>query len=162
MPTHLLRLALLAVAIAIAAGPGRAHAQGRPLNVIPRQALTFGTMWSGHPSHVSRTDPIRSGQIELRGMRLTEVQVTFSLPATMIGAGGAQLPLEFGANDGGAGATSVITAATGFDPQLPHLAQFSDNGRLHLFLGGTARPGAGQPAGAYTATVTVTVAYTGS
>ena len=58
--------------------------------------------------------------------------------------------------------SATITAATGFDPRLPRVAQFSDNGRLYLFLGGTAHPGVGQTAGAYTATVTVTVAYTGT
>ena len=154
---------LIAATLSLAAGASPAYAQGgRPLNVIGRQGLTFGTMWSGQPAQVSRQDPLRSGQIELRGMRLTDVQVTFSLPAALAGPGGAQLPLSFGANDGGVGTSSAITAATGFDPRLSHVARFSDNGRLYLFLGGTALPGAGQTAGAYTATVTVTVAYTGT
>lgn len=146
----------------VVAWPSHANAQGRPLNVIGRQGLTFGTMWSGQPAHVSRADPLRTGQIELRGMRETEVQVTFTLPAALAGPGGAQLPLSFGSGDGGVGTTAVITAATGFDPRLPRVARFSGNGRLYLFLGGTALPGAGQTAGAYTATVTVTVAYTGT
>lgn len=163
MRTYLFLPTLFLAAFFFVAWPSHAHAQGgRPLNVIGRQGLTFGTMWSGQPAQVSRQDPLRSGQIELRGMRLTDVQITFSLPAGMTGPGGAQLPLTFGANDGGVGTTETITAATGFDPRLPRVAQFSGNGRLYLFLGGTAHPGVGQAAGAYTATVTVTVAYTGT
>ena len=80
----------------------------------------------------------------------------------MSGPNGAQLQLSFGPGDAGAGETPTITAAAGFDPRAPHVARFSDNGRLYLFLGGTALPGAGQTAGAYTATITVTVAYTGT
>jgi hypothetical protein len=159
LPLH---LTLLAAALVLAAWPGRAQAQGRPLNVIGRQSLTFGTMWSGQPAEVSRMDPLRSGQIELRGMRETDVQVTYSLPAAMVGPGGAQLPLSFGATDGGVGDTGAIMAASAFDPRVPRVARFGGNGRLYLFLGGTAHPGAGQTAGAYTATITVTVAYTGT
>ena len=156
------RLTMLAAAVAVVASPAHVHAQGRPLNVIGRQSLTFGTMWSGQPAQVSRMDPLRSGQIELRGMRETDVQVTFTLPAAMAGPGGAQLPLSFGATDGGVGPTGTITAAAAFDPRVPRVARFAGNGRLFLFLGGTAHPGAGQTAGTYTATVTVTVAYTGT
>ncbi len=149
-------------ALLLAAAAPRAEAQGRPLNVIPRQSLTFGTIWSGQAAPVSRMDPLRSGQIELRGTRHTDVQVSFSLPAAMAGPGGATLPLEFGAADGGIGQTDVITAAAPFDPRAPVSGQLGNNGRLYLYLGATARPAAGQAAGAYTATVVVTIAYTGT
>lgn len=162
MRPPLTRLVVLAALLASAAGPGRAQAQGRPLNVIARQALTFGTIWGGQPAPVSRQDPLRSGQIELRGVRESDVQITFTLPVALTGTTGAQLPLQFGADDGGVGTTSVITAATGFDPRVPRVARFSGNGRLYLFLGGTALPAVSQAAGAYTARVTVTVAYTGT
>lgn len=161
MPSHTTR-ALLLAALALTAGWSDARAQGRPLDVIGRQALTFGTMWSGQPAHVSRQDPLRSGQVELRGMRDTDVQVTFALPSAMTGPGGAQLALVFGADDGGVSTTATITAAAGFDPRLPRVARFGTNGRMYLFLGGTAHPGVGQTAGVYTATVVVTVAYTGT
>lgn len=162
MPHRRLLRALLAAAIVLAAGGAQAHAQGRPLNVLPRQALTFGTMWSGQASQVSRLDPLRSGQIELRGIRFTDVQITFTLPDALTGPGGALLPLAFGAGDGGMGQTDVITAATGFDPRTPIAGQLGNNGRLYLFLGATALPAPRQAAGAYTATVTVTIAYTGT
>lgn len=161
MRSHAVRTLLLA-AVTIAAAWSDARAQGRPLDVIGRQALTFGTMWSGQPAQVSRQDPLRSGQVELRGTRNTDVQVTFTLPAAMSGPGGAQLALSFGADDGGMSTTAAITAATAFDPRLPRVARFGNNGRMYLFLGGTAIPGVGQPAGAYTATVIVTVAHTGT
>jgi hypothetical protein len=162
MPSHAVRSLLLAAALTVGAVRSEVRAQGRPLDVVGRQALTFGTMWSGQPAQVSRQDPLRSGQVELRGMRETDVQVTFTLPAAMAGPGGAELALTFGAGDGGVGTTAAITAATPFDPRLPRVARFGHNGRLYLFLGGTALPGVGQTAGAYTATVTVTVAYTGT
>ena len=66
----------------------------------------------------------------------------------MAGPGGAQLSLSFGATDGGVGDTETITAASAFDPRVPRVARFGGNGRLYLFLGATAHPGAGQTAGA--------------
>jgi hypothetical protein len=56
----------------------------------------------------------------------------------------------------------VIGTAAPFDPRSALVTTLSDNGRLYLFLGGTASPATRQSAGAYAGTVTVTIAYTGT
>jgi hypothetical protein len=163
LPPALRAATVGALVTGLAAGmPADVHGQGRPLNVIPRQPLTFGTIWSGQPAHVSALDPVRSGQIELRGIRLTEVQITFTLPAALAGPSGAQLPLTFGSGDGAMSASGTIGSATPFDPRSPVTGQLSGNGRLSLYLGATAQPALRQPAGAYSGTITVTIAYTGT
>ncbi|HEX6615085.1 MAG TPA: DUF4402 domain-containing protein [Gemmatimonadales bacterium] len=157
-----LLLASIAVAApwssaALAQGQG-----GRPLSAISRQTLDFGLLFSGTPSRVSRFDALRAGQFELRGAKGTEIRIDLGLPATMSGPRGAKLPLQFAPGDGGYGRDGLIGTAAPFDPRAPLVTTLSDNGRLYLFLGGTATPAASQSAGTYSGTVIVTIAYTGT
>ncbi|HEX2637470.1 MAG TPA: DUF4402 domain-containing protein [Gemmatimonadales bacterium] len=135
---------------------------GRPLSALSRQMLDFGTLFSGTPASVSRFDALHAGQFELRGAKGTEVRVDLGLPPVMTAAGGAKLPLKFTAGDGGYARDGIIATASPFDPRAPLVTTLSENGRLYLFLGGTATPAAKQSAGTYAGTVTVTIAYTGS
>ncbi len=136
-------------------------AQGRPLVPAGTQDLGFGTLIPGIPVHVLRSDPVGSGQFTLRGQRNAQVQMQFILPATMAGPLAATLPLIFGATDGGFSAAESIANQAGFDPRAPALGTLSSNGRATIFLGGMATPSPTQPAGAYSATITLTVSYTG-
>jgi uncharacterized protein DUF4402 len=154
------RSSLCVVALVLLAGSPLA-AQGRPLQVRGQRAITFGTVLPGVPLTVSRTDPANSGEFELRGQKDAQVQLTFSLPPAMTGPAAATMPLAFGGGDAGYSATQSIAAQVGFDPSQPFLARLSNNGRASVFLGGTVNPGTGQRAGAYTATITLSVAYTG-
>lgn len=139
-----------------------ASAQGRPLNPLGRQNLTFGSLLPGVRTTVSRLDAANAGQFEVRGQRLTEVEIDLTLPAALTSMSGRTLPLEFGPADGGISSTPVIGASTAFDPRVPVRWRLSNNGRAYVFLGGSAVPGPNQAGGTYTATVVLTVAYTGN
>jgi len=144
-----------------------AHAQGqgnggRPLSALSRQTLNFGTMFSGTPTKVSRLDALRAGQFELRGAKGAEVRIDLGLPTALNGPSGAKVPLTFGPSDGGYTLDGTIGTAAPFDPRHALISTLSNNGRLYLFLGGTATPAAKQPAGSYAGTVTLTIAYTGT
>lgn len=160
MKTDVCRL-VGALAVAALFGYAPLHAQGRPLVPTGIQNLAFGTVIPGLPAHVLRTDAVGSGQFSLRGEKNAQVQLTFILPATMSGPSGAVLPLSFGASDGGFSATESIANQTVFDPRATSLGRLSANGRATVFLGGTASPSPTQRAGAYSATLTLTVSYTG-
>jgi hypothetical protein len=158
-----LRGAAAGAALGLLAGTGFAMplaAQGRPLSVAGRQELGFGMVFPGVSARVSRTDALRSGQFLVTGAKNTSVQVTFTLPAAML-AGGRSIPVQFGTTDGGYSSQSSIGSATAFDPRTPLVATLSQQGRLYLYLGGTALPGAQQPAGSYAGSVTVNVCYVG-
>lgn len=132
------------------------HAQGKPVTVTPVRNLTFGTVLPGVPRVVSRTDPANSGQFDIKVPK-SPVLLTFVLPLSMTGPAGAVMPLTFGASDGGYSQTMSIGSQVGFDPKQPYTANVPNNGRASVFLGATANPAANQRAGAYTATVILTV-----
>lgn len=156
----LLLLVLLAFALP-APAPAAAQGRGRPLMTFGRQDLTFGALLPGVPTTVSRFDGLNAGQFELRGQRSAEVQVSLNLPGAML-SGGAGIPLDFGPADGGFSPDPDVTTSQTFDPRVPLVTTMATNGKLYLWLGGTALPGAQQAAGTYAAAITVTVAYTGN
>lgn len=132
-------------------------AQGRPLTVTAVRGLTFGAVLPGVPQPVSRTDPANSGQFDIRGPNASQVLLTFILPLTMTGPAGAQMPIAFGSGDAGYSQAQAIGSQVGFDPKQPFTATLSNSGRGSVFVGATANPMANQRAGAYTATITLTV-----
>ncbi len=149
------------IAALVASRPEIAAAQrgNRPVTATGSQGLNFGTVFPGIAVQVLRTDAVNSGQYQIRGTNGGQVQVTFTLPSAMTGPGGSQLPLSFGAGDGGYSQSPTIAAATGFDPRTPLVATLSGQGRLYLYLGGKVSPPAQIAPGAYSATVTITVIY---
>jgi hypothetical protein len=132
-------------------------AQGRPITVTGTRGLTFGAVLPGIPTVVTRTDPVGSGALEIRGPNRARVLITFTLPLAMTGPAGAQLPLTFSAADAGYSASGSINSQVGFDPKQPYTADLPNNGRASVFIGGTANAPPSQRAGAYTATLTLTV-----
>lgn len=153
-------ITLTTVLLTGAAAP--ALAQGRPLTPVGRQNLNFGALLPGVRATVSRLDGANAGQFEIRGERLTEVELVLTLPPAMTSLAGATLPLEFGPTDGGVSDTPTITASTAFDPRVPLVWVLPGNGRAYVFLGGRAVPAVNQAGGSYTASVVLTVAYTGN
>ncbi len=138
-----------------------AVAQGAPLSVQVRQDLTFGTVIRGVATTVSRFDAANAAQWRVRGVGDTEVRIDITLPNALIAAA-ASLPLQFAGGDGGYSDSNSFTGSLAFDPHLPLIATLPKNGQLYVFLGGTAIPGPQQPIGTYTATITLSVAYTGN
>lgn len=131
--------------------------QGKPLTVNGVRPLGFGTVLPSVPQTVLRTDPVNSGQFDLKGPNSANVELAFSLPAAMTGPGGATLPLSFGGSDAGYSPTQAIGSQVGFDPKQIFAGQLSKTGRASVFLGATALPQASQRAGSYTASVTLSV-----
>jgi len=131
-------------------------AQGKPLTVTGIRGVTFGAVLPGVPRVVLRTDPANSGQFDIKGPK-SNVLLSFVLPLTMTGPAGAQMPLIFGASDGGFSQTQSIGSQVGFDPKQPFTATLSNSGRGSVFLGATANPATNQRAGGYTGTIILNV-----
>jgi hypothetical protein len=152
-----MKLVCCTVALALGAAVRPAGAQ-RPISVTGAQSLTFGTLLPGVPTSVSRTDPARSGQFTLTGPHRGQASLVFTLPAVLLGPGGATLPVVFGAGDGGYSQSQTIGSQIGFDARQLFVITLSQQGRGSVYLGGTAQPGPTQRAGAYTGTIILTVA----
>lgn len=148
------RLVLGLAALSAWATPGLAQ---RPLTVQSVRSLTFGTLLAGVNKSVLRTDAINGGQLDISGPKNVQVLLTFTLPASMTGPAGATLPLSFGANDGGWSPPQQVGTQVAFDPRVPFTAPLDQNGKVSVYLGGTAKPTASQKAGSYTGTITLTV-----
>jgi len=132
-------------------------AQGKPLTVTGVRGVTFGAVLPGMPRVVLRTDPANSGQFDIKGPKGGPVLLSFVLPLSMTGPGGALMPIVFGASDAGYSPTQSIGSQVGFDPKQPTTVTFPNNGAASVFVGATANPAANQRAGAYTGTITLTV-----
>jgi hypothetical protein len=117
----------------------------------------FGTLLAGVNKSVLRTDPINGGQLDISGPKNVQVLLTFTLPASMTGPVGATLPLSFGSTDGGWSPPQQVGTQVSFDPRVPFTAPLDQNGKVSVYLGGTAKPTANQKAGSYTGTITLTV-----
>jgi len=148
---------LIGLALLGAALPPVVGAQGKPLNVTGVRGLTFGPVFPGVPRVISRTDPANAGQFDIGHTKFNPIQLTFTLPSVMVGPAGATMPLIFGANDAGYSSPETITSQVGFDPRVPFTTALDKNGRAAVFIGGRAQPAPSQRAGAYTATITMTV-----
>ncbi len=170
------RLAL-ATALLTAAVPAGAAAQGfsgsTPVRaqVLPGtliflvlRDLQFGALTPGTPRTVAPTSP-DAGYFQVEGERNQRVSLTFTLPTELARfGGGGVIPVSFGA------ASAVVNrisqspsggGATTFNPAAGTTSRFGPTPRpqLHVYLGGTASPAVGVPAGLYTAPVVLTVAY---
>ncbi len=151
-------IAALALGVLIT---GSAVAQG-PLTVLGRQDLTFGLLLPGVPITINRLDRANAGRFVIRGQQQAEVLIDLTLPAAMVAGSGATVPLRFDAADGGFSSRPALATMRVFDPRVPLVTGLGTNGRLYIFLGGTALPGGQQAAGIYIGTIALTVAYTGN
>src|SRR5437773_12537549 len=71
-------------------------AQGKPLTVTGVRGVTFGAVLPGVPRVILRTDPANSGQFVIKGPK-GPVLLSFMLPLSLTGPGGAFRPIVFGA-----------------------------------------------------------------
>lgn len=127
--------------------------------VRPLQDLTFGAVIPGVPVRIAPLDVVRGGQVEVQATRGTIFELRITLPNTMTGPGGTTLPLQFD------GASAVAAANRNgnrgdlvtFNPRAPQRFQLVTSDRAVIYLGGEARPRAGQPVGRYAAPVVMTI-----
>ena len=150
----------LVLAAAVSAAPLRAQG-GRPLRVDGRRTLSFGAVLPGVVTTVRPTDAANAGQFDISGVKYTEVEISFALPTAMQGPAGATIPLSFGPLSAGYSSSGAMADQTPADPRTPFTLTLSGNGRGFVYLGGMLVPAGQQRAGAYSATITLTVAYTG-
>lgn len=146
--------AWLVTALLALAAPCSAQSRGT-VSAHPVQGISWGVLAGGIPSPVSPDDAARRASVELVGSG--QVTITFSLPAGLVSAEGAVLPLHFAPSDG-----RIVFPRSNrvveFDPTLPVSVNIPPGlGGAQVFLGGTAAPASRQPPGSYAGTITVHV-----
>jgi hypothetical protein len=147
-------LTRFAVAGLVLAAPLRA--QVTPVTVVAMRGVTFGAVLPGIPETVSPVDPANSAQFDITGPN-GQVLLSFVLPLSMTGPGGAVMSMTFGPGDGGYSPTQTIVSQVGFDPTQSLTVSLPSGGRASIFVGATVFPSINQRAGPYTATVTLNV-----
>jgi len=128
-----------------------------PITVTGAQNLAFGNVFPGVAKTVAYNDATNAGQFSVTGQASTPVTYSFSLPTNLTG-GGNNLPI--GSWTGYVNTTSTTSGGLAITPSAtPAGATLSAGGALYLYVGGTVTPPSNLPAGSYTGTVTLTVAY---
>lgn len=133
-----------------------------PLSVsTDLRALDFGDVFPGVNKSIAYTDGT-SGKWQIAGEAGAEVQMTFTLP-TDLSDGTNNLPIAFGGTDAAWFDADAVGSAVAFDPNGGSTEFLNGTtGDGFVWLGGTVAPAAGQPAGAYSAVVSLDVVYTGN
>jgi len=128
----------------------------QPITITGNRDLDFGNVFPGVASTIGVAAPT-SGLFQLGGQASGNVNLTFTLPGNLA-SGGNTLPI--GSWTGCTSATNTTAGCTAFTPSGAATASaFSGLGALWVFVGATVTPAAGQAAGAYSGTVTLTAAY---
>ena len=138
-------------------------AQGRPIGVGTQRIrdLVAGTVIPGVPLVITPSDPTRSGQLSVTGIKGAQVQCSFTLPAALVGPAGASMPIAFDAGSAATTLTGTTADLVARDPRTSFTSFLSDKGRLFVYIGGTLQPASGQRPGAYATPLSLTCAYTG-
>jgi len=134
-------------------------------NITVNNDLSFGNVYPGIPKVVSKYSPGTAAEFFISGLAGSEVSIQFTNLPTYVNSGGFNMPLLFNETD-----CSVDSSATpdqssptldNQDPWHPITYRLGSNG-LTVWLGGMLVPKLVQSPGNYTATVVLTVSYTGN
>lgn len=132
-----------------------------PLSVsTDLRALDFGDVFPGLNKSIAFTDGT-SGKWQIAGETIKEIQLSFTMPSDLSN-GGILMPISFAATDAAYFGTDVVGSAVAFDPGAGSTENLAVAGTGFVWLGGTVAPAANQPAGIYSATVSLDVVYTGN
>jgi spore coat protein U-like protein len=127
-----------------------------PLTAAGVADLDFGTVVAGTVgSPVDLASD--AGRFDLTGEPGATITLSFTLPTGLSGPGGS-IPVLFGASDGLLW-SPYPTAFSTFDPTGAFASTIDVAGNLSIGISGTVAPPLGTLPGAYSATVTLTVAY---
>ncbi|MEO5799440.1 MAG: hypothetical protein ABIZ70_09730 [Gemmatimonadales bacterium] len=157
------RLAAL-IALAIVAAPLSAQSASitatatvfRPITISGARNLDFANVFPGVNKSVA-VSAATSGRFDIVAEASQAVSLTFALPTTL--ASGVN-SLAIGSWNGCWNATNSTTGCTTFTPSASASnATVGGATNLYVFVGATVLPTAAQVAGAYTGTVSLTVAY---
>jgi hypothetical protein len=145
--------ALLAAGVLCFAPQGRLAAQATDVSVL--SGVDFDLLLPGVSATVLVTDAARRGEVWISGRG--NVDVRLMLPTVLTAPNGAQLPLRFAYGDAATASERAPTPAP-FDPNTTaRLNITSTSGSFRVYIGGTAVPEPGQPAGTYTSTISLVV-----
>ena len=99
----------------------------------------------------------------ITGQDGAEVQLTFTnLPANLT-SGANSLPIVYGADAAAYHTSDAPGSGTSFNPAAGATTNLdAATGQLYVWIGGEVQPPETQPAGNYTATITLNVSYTGN
>jgi hypothetical protein len=152
-------LALPSLAAAQASGSVQATANVlTPLSVDGAQPLEFGDVLPGI-SYTINPGTGSSGLFEISGATGAGVLLNFTLPSELSGPGD-PIAISFG------GASALVdngSTSTSFDPSTSdYLSAMNGSGNLDVYIGGTITPAQSQAQGAYSATISLQVVYSGS
>ncbi len=126
--------------------------------------LAFGDIFSGIPKTISKNTPGAAAEFTVTGTAGDEITVDFTLQ-TYLSAGGYNMQLVFSETDCAMDSSATPNQASpgydNLDPWHTITYRLGSNG-LVIWLGGKAIPKLHQPQGSYSATIVITVAYTGN
>ncbi len=138
--------------------------EARGQNITVTNNLVFGNVFPGIPKSVPKTDAGAAAEFFVSGVAGNEVSVEFALP-TYMNAAGLSMQLVFSqtdcAMDSSATPSQGSPGYNNLDPWHPMTYRLGSTG-LTIWLGGTAIPKLNQPPGSYSATIVLTVSYTGN
>jgi hypothetical protein len=118
--------------------------------------LAFGNVTPGVAKTVAITDA-GAGRFDVDKANDENVTLSFTLPANLT-SGANSLPI--GSWTGGWNTTPDAASATGFVPSAAgHTTAGATGTAVHVYVGATVTPPAGQAAGAYSGDVTMSVVY---
>jgi len=130
-----------------------------PLAATGVNDLDFGAVVAGFPASPDVANlASQAGRFDVTGEPDAPVSVDFTLPTELTGPGPVPIPITFAAVDG-LEWTTFPTAYTTFDPNFPHFTAIDAAGNLTVGITGTINPDVTVISGAYSGTVTLTVAY---
>jgi hypothetical protein len=133
-------------------------------NITINHDLTFGNVFAGIPKSVSRHTPGEAAEFSIAGTAHAEITIDFALP-TYLHTTGANMQLIFNSTDCALDSSALPNQTSpGYDGITPwHTITYRiGSSGLLVWLGGTVIPGLVQKSGSYTATIVMTVAYTGN
>jgi hypothetical protein len=141
-----------------ASAAATAFVQGiAPLTATQQNDLNFGTVTAGTPKTVTNL-AADAARFAVTGEPSFPVTVSYLLPTVLTGAGGATIPISFGASDGIQWVSFPATFTT-FNPNAAFLTALDVAGNLVVGVTGTVSPPLGTTTGTYTGTITLTVSY---
>jgi hypothetical protein len=134
------------------------------LDVSETNSLAFGNMFPGIPKTVSKYTPGAAAEYLVTGTAGAEITIDFTLP-TYMNSVGHNIQLIFSESDcsmdSSASYDQTSPGNDNLDPWHQMTYRIGSNG-LRIWLGGQAVPKLNQPQGSYSASIVITVAYTGS
>ncbi len=126
--------------------------------------LAFGNVLPGVPKNISKQATGNAAEFYVTGIEGDEITLDFDLPR-YLSTSGATMPVFFFETDCAVDSTDPPDqSAPSYDDLNPYqsIAYRIGSDGLTVWLGGRVVPGLVQKAGSYTATIRLTVAYTGN